>query len=407
EPMLAVLTFVLAPCAILLSHFLGQKFKDYHIKIQESEGRYRTFIQEQIQNILVVKAFCREKESVCESEKLQNQRLRWVTSRSKINTAGSAILSMGYWLGYLTAFIWGAFRLSEGAATFGTLAAFIQLVEQVQEPFICLAYDLPQLFTSQASAGRLMELDQLQGEKNLENMKKWKSTGICLENVSFSYDPAKEVLVNVNIRIQPGEIVALAGMSGEGKTTLIRLLLSLVSPKSGKVCFFNSAGHKTESSAAFRHFISYVPQGNTLFSGTIEENLRIGRPDATEKDIEQALQAANALDFIKKLPGGIHTKIGENGYGLSEGQAQRLSIARALIKKAPVLILDEATSALDIHTEKGILQSVKKLGASRTCIIITHRPTAYEVCDRVLKIQNGQLMEFCNPNRLSRGTEAV
>jgi ATP-binding cassette, subfamily B, bacterial len=393
DPRLAVSAFILSPVSIILSRVFGRKLKQLYVKMQEAESTSRSFIHETLQNILIVKAFCLEESSTLRVNKLQNDKLGWVMRRSRMVCGTNSVLLLGYWLGYFLAFGWGAFRLSNSSITFGTLAAFLQLVEQIQGPFIGLAYSIPQLISAFASAGRLMELEKMQADNSVCRLPSWESAGIRFEGVSFAYGTEKTVLNNVHADIQPGEIIGIVGPSGKGKTTLIRLLLSLVSPAKGRVYFTDGKGKKLEACSSTRAFISYVPQGNTLFSGTIAENLRIGYSEANDDELETAARAACAWEFIEALPEGLDTVIGERGLGLSEGQAQRIAIARALLRKAPIIIFDEATSALDADTELEILNTIRDLNPLRTCIIITHRKAALHICSRVLKLEEGQIQE--------------
>ena len=238
-----------------------------------------------------------------------------------------------------------------------------------------------------------MELETMSLEKEASPVPYCENVGVRFREVSFHYSADKPILDKVTTEIIPGQLVALVGSSGEGKTTLIRLLLALLRPSEGKVCFTDSAGSSYEATAATRDWIAYVPQENTLFSGTIANNLRSGKIDATPQEMETAARAACAWRFIEELPQGLDTIIGERGHGLSEGQAQRIAIARAFLKKAPFMILDEATSALDTETEMSVLSAIKDLGYPCTCLVITHRLTALKICSRVLRIQEGKLIE--------------
>ncbi|MGE5372301.1 MAG: ABC transporter ATP-binding protein [Solirubrobacterales bacterium] len=392
EPKLAVLAFVLGPVTVLFSRIWGRKLKTIHIEVQESESRYRAYIQEALQHLLIVKTFQLEDYSQERLQTLHKNRLGLVIRRNRLNVAAGTSLGVGFWTGYLIAFSWGAYRLSQKAISFGTMTAFLQLIQQVQVPFVGLSKTYPQLIASLGSAARLMELEALDKERTAGLLPKVKRLGIRARQVSFTYPTGQPVLNRINLQINPGEVVALVGSSGEGKTTLIRLLLSLVRPEEGQVQFFDGIG-AYDVSAATRAWVTYVPQGNTLFSGTIAENLRRGNPEASFAEIEQALAAAGAWAFIKELPHGIETVIGEGGLGISEGQAQRIAIARAFLKKAPIMILDEATSALDGETELQVLNAIQSLGHRRTCLIITHRPSALRICSRVLRLENGILSE--------------
>ncbi|OPX44810.1 putative ABC transporter ATP-binding protein [Ruminiclostridium hungatei] len=393
EPTLALLAFVLGPFTVLFSRIWGRKIKRYQIKVQESESVYRSFLQEAVENMLIVKAFSLEEKNIASIASLHSIRLGWVKKRNVTSVLASTILGLGYWAGYFLAFCWGALKLGRGATTFGTLTAFLQLVSQVQGPFVGLARMIPQVIAAVASAGRLMEIEDLPSEESENKLPAAYEAGIKFQGVTFWYSDGKPILERLNVTIRPGEIVGLIGPSGEGKTTLIRMLLALLKPEKGSVLLTTRDNREYFVSAGTRDWISYVPQGNTLFSGTIEENLLWGFPEATGEEIVAAAGAAGALDFINELPEGMQTKIGEHGIGLSEGQAQRISIARALLRKAPILILDEATSALDRASEVHVLTSINGMRPARTCIVITHRYTALSICSRVLRLKEGKLLE--------------
>lgn len=388
-PYLAVLAFVFGPLTVLLSRIWGRKLKKYHKKIQESESAYRSFIQESVENITIVKAFRMEERNIKTISSLHNERMGWVLKRNRTGIAANSILALGYWVSYFIAFGWGALQLAKKTITYGTLTAFIQLIGQIQGPFIGLSRTLPQIIATLGSAERLMELEELEIEKDNQKLDFTESVGIHLQNVSFSYNREDNVVSDATFKINPGEIVALTGPSGEGKTTIIRLLLAFLKPISGSVVFFDVNGAEYKASASTRDWIAYVPQGNTLFSGTISDNIRSGFEEATEEDLIEAAKISCAWEFIKTLPNGLNTVIGENGLGLSEGQAQRIALARAIVRKAPVLILDESTSALDMDLEMRVLEGIKNLKPSRSCLVITHRLSALQICSKVLSLKNG------------------
>ncbi|WP_034378777.1 ABC transporter ATP-binding protein [Dehalobacter sp. UNSWDHB] len=396
EPILAVFAFVLGPLTVLFSRVWGRKLKYLHKKVQESESSYRSYIQEGLQNFAIIKSFQLEQDNYDHLQELHNKRMKWILKRNNTTLAANNIMGIGYWISYGLAFGWGIIGLANKTITYGTFTAFIQLIQQVQAPFIGLAGTFPRLIAMIGSSERLMELEAMTMEKRGDPVPKLDQVGIEFQEVDFAYGKSKIVLNKLTESIKPGELIALIGPSGEGKTTIIRLLLALLRAKDGEVCFTDPAGKRYEASAATRDWLTYVPQGNTLFSGTIADNLRNGKPDATSEEMEEALRAACAWDFVQELSGGLNTVIGERGLGLSEGQAQRIAIARAFLKKAPILILDEATSALDVGTEANILKSLKKLRHLCTCLVITHRPSALRICSRILRIKDGKLIEEKN-----------
>ncbi|MEN6461375.1 MAG: ABC transporter ATP-binding protein [Syntrophomonas sp.] len=393
EPNLAILAFLLGPAAVICSRIWGRKLKQLHIKVQASESKYRSYIQEALQNQIIIKCFRLESVSQNILQDLHEQRMLWILKRNRTILGANTTLGFGFSAGYFLAFIWGAYKLSQKAISFGTLTAFLQLVAQVQGPFIGISRTFPQIIAALASVERLRELEALPKEKNLISVPTRQDVGIYFHAASFSYRDEQHLLNKISVEIHPGEIVALVGPSGEGKTTVARLLLAMLNPDEGQVCFTDNSGYTYEVSAATRDWISLVPQGNSLFSGTIADNMRSGKPDATEEEMIQASRAACAWNFIKRLPRGMDTVIGEGGLGLSEGQAQRIAIARAFLRRAPVLIMDEATSALDMETEIKVLDAVKNSGYCCTCLIITHRPSVLKICSRILRIQDGVLVE--------------
>lgn len=399
DPMLALLAFVLGPVSVIMTRLFSRKLSEYHLRIQETESSSRGFIQERFSSMHIVKAFGLVQKSSNILSKLQQEKLSWVIKRTKLSAASAALLTLSYWVGFLLALLWGSVKLSKGAATFGTITVFLQLVGQIQSPFTGLAYSIPQLIVMYASAGRLIELSDMPEEDSSGHELKWNRAGIIADKLEFSYDKATPVLTGTSFNIQPSEFVAITGISGKGKTTFIRLLLSLLSPTGGSLRFFDpDTQDNVNAGVTTRSLVAYVPQGNTLFSGSIIDNVMVGNEQASDNDIAEALKAACIYDFVDNLPDGTATIIGENGYGLSEGQAQRISIARALIGRKPVLVLDEATSALDADTELELLKSIASISPRPTCIIITHRPAAINFCDRVLNISDGVLTE--SPNSL-------
>lgn len=393
SPLLALFAMLVAPVAAIVSFFLGKKLKKLQVKVQESESNYRSFLQESLANLLVVKSFANEDYSVDRLTTLREERFSWVFKRTKMSIASSTVMSMTFQLGYIVAFAYGAWQISTGQITYGTMTVFLTLVNRVQAPIIGLAQQIPRVVSVLASAGRVIELQNIPVEDRLPEKVKSDKIGVDIENLSFGYTD-EIVLDNVSLNIKPGEFIAIIGESGIGKTTLLRIIMSFMGNYTGKVDFFDENGLTDPANANTRRFIAYVPQGNTLFSGTVRENIRMGKLDATDEEMWDALKLSAGYDFVKELPNGLYTVIGERGHGISEGQAQRIAIARAFVRKAPLLILDEATSALDENTEKEVIKGLQQLEPRPTCIVVTHRKSILAYCDREIKIENKNMEEI-------------
>ena len=394
SPLLAVFALLVAPVAAVSSWWFGKKLKTLQIKLQESESAYRSFMQESFANLLIVKAFANEDYSVDRLTGLRENRFYWLYRRTKMGVMTSTAMSVSFQAGYIAAFAYGALQISRKAITYGTMSVFLSLINQVQAPVMGLAGQIPKVVAVLASAGRVMELQDIPVEEKTGNNIRSRQIGVKVDNMSFGYTD-EPVLEDVSIDIAPGEFVAIIGESGIGKTTLIRVLMSFVGNIKGQVTYYNELGETEAGNAGTREFIAYVPQGNTLFSGTVRENILMGNPDAGEEEVMEALKLASGYDFVMALPDGIDTVIGERGHGLSEGQAQRIAIARAFVRKAPFLILDEATSALDEATESAVIRGLKKLTPKPSCLIITHRKTILQYCDRELRIEDKRVKN-CN-----------
>lgn len=390
---LALFAFLLGPVSVVISWFIGRKLKRMQHQIQAAESRYRSLLHESVQNLLIIKTFEHEKDSLKEVQASQQNRLFWVLKRTRFNVAADLTMGAGYRLGFFLAFIWGAYRISSGAASFGMFTAFLQLVGQIQGPLEGLARTFPILVAMITSAERLIVFQRLEPELKRDSLPVPPDgiAGLRLTNVAYNYERNKPILTDVSLDVRPGELIALIGTSGEGKTTLLRLLLALIRPERGEIRITGSRHDEMALSPDTRSFFSYVPQGNTLFSGTIADNIRIGLPEASDEDVHRALGAACAKGFVDRLPQGIHTAVGEHGSGLSEGQAQRIAIARALLRPSPILLLDEATSALDMDTEWAVLQNIRNFHPRRTCIAITHRLSVFDVCDQIYRLSDGRL----------------
>lgn len=402
DPTMAVIALGSAPVMLIVSKTLMKKMRDYNKRMRQVSSDVMSFNEESFQNIQSIKAF--------DLVGLFSKRLRDVQQNykdvfldyNKFSVYTSSFMSVvGMFVAY-ACFGWGVYRLWTGHITFGTMTLFVQLSGQLSSSFKSIVSLVPSAISATTSAGRIMEFFKIKDESDLEDDKakliqnntQGKGLSVVLDDVEFSYNENKTVFQHADVVANPGEIVALVGPSGEGKTTMIRLLLGLINTKSGNASIKDINGVSCKISSATRRFFAYVPQGNTIFSGTIAENMRMVKQDATDAEIVEALKAACAYDFVNKLPDKINSKVGERGSGFSEGQAQRLSIARALIRKSPILLLDEATSALDVFTERQVLRNIMNMGYARTCIVTTHRPSVLTMCDKVYKIDSGVVCDI-------------
>ena len=394
----ALFCLVFGPVVLIAAYIYKKKIKTLHKQCRESDGKVRSHLQETIQNFIVVKAFGKESLMKKNSLKLQRENYRLNVKRSTIGIISNILFFLAMTVGYYAALAWGVYRLSIGDATFtfGTLTAILALVGQIQSPFREIASVLPQVYMVLASTERLIELDNLPDDKEgaeftREAAKQFES--LSFNNVDFSYGDVS-VLKGVNFTVNKGEFVALCGISGAGKSTLSKIILSVIKPDSGSA-YITSNGYRIDFSSQTRKLFSYVPQGNMILSGTISDNITFFDENPDADKIIRAATAAQIIDDINKLPDGFDTVLGEKGHGLSEGQVQRLAIARALYYDAPVLLLDEATSSLDIATEDKLLTAIKEM-TDKTCIIISHRREVMQACDKTYILQNGSLNELNN-----------
>lgn len=382
---LAIVLVLILPFFSLLSKFYVNRMRRMTKAVRESESHIHSVMQESLQHKTIVKTLEQSAGMMQRLARWQEKLFGEVIERTRFSVLSRGLVSMGFSAGYLTAFLWGVFSIQDGAITFGVMTAFLQLVGRIQRPLADLARMIPSFVNALTSAERLMELEELPMEPVGNPIRMESVAGVRFSDVSFMYaDGEEEVLTHLNEDFAPGSMTAVLGETGAGKTTLIRLILALVRPSAGRVTLYD-AECEVEVSPQTRSNLVYVPQGNTLFSGTIRENLLLGRPDATDEELWEVLRVACA-EFVLSLPNGLDTVCGEQGGGLSEGQAQRIAIARSLLRPGSVLLFDEATSALDTDTERRLLERLAEARGKRTVIFITHRPSVLEYCDRVLRV---------------------
>lgn len=384
---LAIIVIVVTPIFLLLSKIYMHRMRGLSHNVRNTESRIQSTIQEGLQHSLVLKTLERVSYVTHRLSLLQRELRQHVAVRTRYAIFSAGIMNFGFAAGFLLAFVWGIDDLRFGLITYGTLIAFVQLVSQIQGPVRTLTRFVPVFIGAFTATERLMELEKIPLERCGHRQTIQGQVGIRLENVSFRYTPTSRLILDrFHYTFAPNTVTAIMGETGAGKTTLIRLLLALVRPTEGKAELFNDAGETVSITSLSRCNFSYVPQGNTLVSGTIRDNLLLGNPSATEAEMYEALRLASAT-FVERLPDGLDARCGEQGDGLSEGQAQRLSIARALLRRSPILLLDEATSALDMETEATVIRNIMSQQKGRTLIFITHRPEVLKYCTHTLRLQ--------------------
>lgn len=398
EPWFTLLLFALGIVVVVVTGIMRRHLKDLHKKVSEKDGKVSSFIQEAIEKLLMVQAMDVSGEVENRADLLLEQRYEMQRKRKNVSLfANTSVSVMSYGAGF-AALVWCARQLFLGQMSFGTLTAVTQLVSQLQAPFTGLSAVIPQYIAMTASAERLMELERIPREQEpLEEDPRLlydRMDFLCGENVGFSYDRDR-VLDGASFRVPKGTFTAITGASGIGKSTLLKLLLGIFQLDQGSV-YLDCGGERVPVDRSTRRMFAYVPQGNLLLSGTLRDNLLIVRPDATEEEIRQAVYISAMDEYLEQLPLGLETVLGESGAGLSEGQAQRLAIARAILSGAPILLLDESTSALDEMTERTVLERIRSLH-TYTCIAVTHRPMAMELCDLRLEVFENQI--HVNPVR--------
>ena len=395
---LAITTVAILPVFILVSRVYIAYMRRYNRKVRDTDSLIQSLLTETMQHRMLVKTMEADGQMLERLDNTQQTLRQWVRKRTAFSVASNFFLNLGFSIGFLVAFLWGALRLYAGTLTFGGMTAFLQLVNRIQGPARDLAKLVPAFVSVFTAAERLMELEDIPEEQQGESCMLPAPCGIRFEQVTFNYGaPGQQpALRDFSVDFKPGTCTAVMGETGTGKTTLIRLLLALVKPQEGEISIYSSETSNIcpTSSTSQTSFSSlsplhrcnfvYVPQGNTLLSGTLRENLQLGSPQATDHQMREALQMACA-DFVAELPDGLDTRFSEQGGGLSEGQAQRIAIARALLRPGSIMLLDEATSALDVETEKKVLENILS-DHRRTVIFVTHRPAVVNYCDQVVTI---------------------
>lgn len=398
DRVMALIALASAPFLLVSSRYLLGRMRRHNQRMKELGSQLMAYEVETFYNVDTIKSFgimgqygrgLRQRQETFQKASL-DYNLFSIKTDAAISLLGSAVQLAGF--GYCLYLLWS------GKIVYGTMTLFLSQSAKLSSTFSSLVGVVPAFLTSSVSARRIRELTELPKEPHIPDsgLDRHGKEGFAvrMEDVHFGYDPAEPVLMGSAFHAEPGEIVALVGPSGEGKTTMIRLILGLVRPDRGRVFLRTGAGLEAEVNAETRHLFSYVPQGNTILSGTIADNLRMVKEDATNQELEEALRLACAWEFVSRMPEGIHSSVGERGRGLSEGQAQRLAIARAVLKDAPVLLLDEATSALDVATERQVLRNLMTGRPNRTVIVTTHRPSVLGMCRRVYWIVDRQVREL-------------
>lgn len=401
DPVMAVIALLSAPVTLLISRHLVKRMRAYNKEMREISSGLMSFQNDSFQNLQTVKAFGLMGLFSSKLKDMQEHYKEKMLDYNKFSVGVSSLMSIVGMLVSAVCFGWSAYRLWTGYITTGTMMMFLQMANSLSAAFSAVIQMVPSAINAATCAGRLMAVSDLKKEQILDEdavnaLKKRMEKGISVElnQIDVIYKEGNQVVSKGDFRADTGEIVAIIGPSGNGKTTLIRVLLGLLYPAEGTARLVSDDGTSCPISSATREFFGYVPQGNTVFAGTIAENMRMVKADATDEEIIRALQAGCAYEFVEQLPEGIYSKIGERGSGFSEGQAQRLAIARAILRDAPILLLDEATSALDMEIEERVLSNIMEFGKKKTCIVTTHRPSVLSMSDHIYEIRDDRLMQM-------------
>lgn len=383
--MLAVSVLIILPVCLLVSRFYVKHMRTFNRQVRDSDSRIQSVLQESLQHKALIKTLEQNENTEEQLTRLQERLRSQVRSRAKFSIGAYSFIQLGFAAGYLTAFLWGVSGLAAGTITYGSLSAFLQLVGLIQRPTMDLSRYIPAMVSALTSAERLNELEELPEEQQGNRIVLDGTAGVRFKDVTFRYEEdSRNILDKFSFDFEPESSTAIVGETGAGKTTLIRLLVALVKPQDGKIEIYNGKESHTPSPLTRGNFV-YIPQGNSLVSGTIRDNLLMGNPEATDEMMIKALHTACA-DFVTELPQGIDTVLSEQGGGLSEGQAQRIAVARSLLRSGSILIMDEVTSALDEETEKEMLHRLSTSRTGKTFLFVTHRPAVLKHCNKVLRI---------------------
>lgn len=400
DAVMAGIALLSGPVLLVFSRIIMRKMREYRRRVLELNSDMMSFESETFSNFDAIKSFGITDFYARELHRWQEKYRQYNLNYNRFEIQTRVMMTLLSTAVSMLAFAYCLYRLWTGQILFGDMTFFLQQRETLSGRFKTMVGTFPDMINSAVSAHRIRELMEMEQEahdpENLEKLRAVSRQGIAVEmhNASFAYGENRELYLNSDFTANPGEIVAVLGPSGEGKTTLLRLILGLILPQEGEVYLRSADGEAFPMNADLRCLIAYVPQGNSLMSGTIAENLRMVCEDASDEQLEDALRMACAWEFVQKLPEGIHTRLGDRGSGISMGQGQRLAIARALLRDCPILMLDEATSALDMETEKQVLQNIIRCQPNKTCIVSTHRTGVLAQCSRIYRIQGQKIVQI-------------